>query len=670
MSLKHTQLERLSAYHLWGKGQIGDYIDRGGFGRVYDLHGLHEDGTVDALKIVTIEYTKEAEEKGEDKQKYLLNGLRGTLDEVHRMMELEKLEHFVSIYGYEDYPIREDGELVGYDILIWMEKLTVLTKYIEQRQKKNIPVTERDFLQIGMDVCAGLQEANRLVQQREKRYAEFIHRDIKPENIFVSTDGCYKLGDLGIATMNQNTLYSNVGTPFYMAPEMFAERGYHASVDLFALGRTLERLTSGYELQSGLLQVICRAEALHPEDRYQSAQQMLADLQLCVHHLEHPKELTDKPYLGEKPRSIYPWNEHTEKITQKMTVQPPGRTRKAENAQGYPVGQVSEKNESSGKFWQQDLAQERKRKGRLAVSIVIIVLVASGCLGGRLYWQHMQTEEQIAELKQTVSACAEEQDYVGAIEALREQSALLEKETSLSELLTEYEDSFRDSILKEAGAAFYADDLQKALAVINHGLDILENDKQLENYQKDYQDDYRESVIKQAEEVYKEEDNQAALKVIMQGLTVLTDDTELLKYRELCKNCDPVPLYDQHYINQTITDSEGNSYQGYFKLPCKSGEASLYPFNGTYETFCVDFFTQPDYKGGGSSRFIILASEGRILYDSGYFDKNTGTISVSLDVSGLDGIYIETKGSALLFSNPDIIVANAVLKKPFELDES
>lgn len=254
MSLKHTEQQRLASYSLWGKGKVGAYIDRGSFGQVYELYGLNADGKADALKIVTIEYTEEAKQRGEEKQKYLLNGLRSMLDEIQRMMELKQLNNFVSIYDYEDYPIRENGELIGYDILIRMEKLTVLTKYLEERRAQNMPVTERDILQIGIDVCTGLQEANLLVQKESHR-AEFIHRDIKPENIFVAADGTYKLGDLGIATMNQRTQYSTVGTPSYMAPEMFLERGYlgltsKPGYNTFDLDGAYQTFTATYFVQS------------------------------------------------------------------------------------------------------------------------------------------------------------------------------------------------------------------------------------------------------------------------------------------------------------------------------------------------------------------------------------------------------------------------------------
>jgi NIMA (never in mitosis gene a)-related kinase len=55
---------------------------------------------------------------------------------------------------------------------------------------------------------------------QEKR---IMHRDLKPANIFITVDGCLKLGDLGLGRhFSSQTIeaYSRVGTPLYMSPEV------------------------------------------------------------------------------------------------------------------------------------------------------------------------------------------------------------------------------------------------------------------------------------------------------------------------------------------------------------------------------------------------------------------------------------------------------------------
>jgi len=72
-----------------------------------------------------------------------------------------------------------------------------------------------------------------------------IHRDIKCSNIFVcSADGHVVIGDLGLCTsLMMNPATSVVGTPEFMAPEMFDEQ-YGTEVDIYAFGMCLLQMVS------------------------------------------------------------------------------------------------------------------------------------------------------------------------------------------------------------------------------------------------------------------------------------------------------------------------------------------------------------------------------------------------------------------------------------------
>ena len=73
-----------------------------------------------------------------------------------------------------------------------------------------------------------------------------IHRDLKPQNLLVNREWVCKVSDFGISTIKLNGLVSQemtvIGTPVYMAPEIFTDNKYSEKVDVYAFGILLNEL--------------------------------------------------------------------------------------------------------------------------------------------------------------------------------------------------------------------------------------------------------------------------------------------------------------------------------------------------------------------------------------------------------------------------------------------
>ncbi len=117
-----------------------------------------------------------------------------------------------------------------------------------------------------------------------------IHRDIKPQNIIVDTDGRCHYIDLGISRFYQPDKRSDtlvMGTQLTAPPEQFGYRQSDTRSDLYSLGlMLLYCLTGEYtpndvllsELDEPIAAIIRHATMFDPDQRYQNADELLADL--------------------------------------------------------------------------------------------------------------------------------------------------------------------------------------------------------------------------------------------------------------------------------------------------------------------------------------------------------------------------------------------------------
>nr|WP_090013724.1 serine/threonine-protein kinase [Lentzea albidocapillata] len=101
-------------------------------------------------------------------------------------------------------------------------------------------LTEDEVANIGLQTLNALEAAHA---------AGIVHRDVKPSNIMVLSDGRVKLADFGIArAMDDPGLTATggiMGSPGYMAPELFAGKQPSPASDLWALGATMFHAVEG-----------------------------------------------------------------------------------------------------------------------------------------------------------------------------------------------------------------------------------------------------------------------------------------------------------------------------------------------------------------------------------------------------------------------------------------
>lgn len=177
----------------------------------------------------------------------------------------------------------------------------IVMEYIQGEDLKDIisengPVPQKRAAKIGVQACKALAVAH---QQ------DIIHRDIKPQNIMVQSDGDIKVMDFGIAHSKNSTDQKTqvvLGTAHYVSPEQAQGLDLTARSDIYSLGIVLYETVTGKvpfngedavtvalkqcnedpvppsyyipDLDSQFEEIILKAMAKNPQDRFNSATEM------------------------------------------------------------------------------------------------------------------------------------------------------------------------------------------------------------------------------------------------------------------------------------------------------------------------------------------------------------------------------------------------------------
>ena len=256
-----------------GQYEIVRTLGKGGMGAVY----VARDPAIDRL--VAIKLLRDGIDSPEVRERF-----------KREARSAGKLRHqnIVTIFHVGDHESRP------YIVMEYIPGET-LAEIIRQKT----PLTIARKLRIMEEVCRGLAYAHKF---------GIVHRDVKPLNILVDTDGNVKILDFGIARVGEQGLTQlgmMMGTPNYMSPEQISPGRADFRSDVFAVGLVLYELLTYRRAFPGddfsvlqkilqtepepvekycpdidpeLVQVLKRALAKKPDDRYQELAAMRQDI--------------------------------------------------------------------------------------------------------------------------------------------------------------------------------------------------------------------------------------------------------------------------------------------------------------------------------------------------------------------------------------------------------
>ena len=178
-------------------------------------------------------------------------------------------------------------------------------KHLKELIKKRGKLTTSEVVDIMLQITDGMSVAHD---------SYIIHRDIKPQNIMILENGIVKITDFGIAmAMNATQLTqtnSVMGSVHYIPPEQASGKGATLQSDIYSMGIVMYELLTGKlpfrgenaveialkhlkepvpnikdelpNLPNSIENIILKATAKNPKNRYNDAREMHEDLKTCL----------------------------------------------------------------------------------------------------------------------------------------------------------------------------------------------------------------------------------------------------------------------------------------------------------------------------------------------------------------------------------------------------
>ncbi len=273
-----------------GKYEVINCVGRGSMGIVYAGHDPFTDRKV-AIKVCSIVDENQSQSSRLAKKLFFNEAhTTGSLDHPNILSVLDAGED-------ADQP---------YIVLEFVDGGDTLKRYIDSENLLSI----KRIVEILFQCAKALDYANR---------RGVIHRDIKATNILLTADGQVKICDFGIAQFSasdQTQVMGLLGSPRYMSPEQAREEDVTGQTDIYSLGVVAYELLTGTapfaanglsklinqilhedptpvgdlrpDVPEQLARIVAKAMAKQLDTRYQSGQEMAADLASVFSHLDEP----------------------------------------------------------------------------------------------------------------------------------------------------------------------------------------------------------------------------------------------------------------------------------------------------------------------------------------------------------------------------------------------
>ncbi len=270
-------MDNYTGKRLDGRYEIQEVIGVGGMAVVYKAYDNIDDRTV-AVKIL--------------KEEYLANeDFRRRFKNESKAIAVLSHPNIVKVFNVSY------GDRLQYIVMEYVDGIS-LKEYIEQQGKLGI----KETVHFTMQILRALQHAH------DKG---IVHRDIKPQNIMLLSNGNIKVADFGIARFSYSDTKtmtdSAIGSVHYISPEQARGDTTDDRADIYSVGVVLYEMLTGQlpfesdnsvsvalmqlqndpkrprELNSsipvGLEQIVMHAMQKNAKDRYQSAAEMLLDIE-------------------------------------------------------------------------------------------------------------------------------------------------------------------------------------------------------------------------------------------------------------------------------------------------------------------------------------------------------------------------------------------------------